>query len=54
MRIIRMLPKNAKYDCEDMFGDKHYHSDRRIYVVNSNYITSYSRKEVLNNEIPSS
>lgn len=48
-RTIKRLPHNARYDYEDICGWKHYHSDKRVYLVwrnrNGVVVKSYSKNE---------
>lgn len=37
-------PKNAIFDYVDIFGGKHYHTNRRQYVVYRGSIRSISKK----------
>lgn len=40
------MPKNAQYDFTDIFGAKHYHTNKRIYVAdNKGYTISYAIEE---------
>lgn len=40
------LPADAQYDHTDVFGARHYHTTKRIYLVDSRgYATSYSPAE---------
>jgi hypothetical protein len=40
------LPADAQYDYTDVFGARHYHTVKRIYLVDSRgYATSYSPTE---------
>ena len=41
---VKKLPKNATFDYVDIFGGKHYHTDRRQYVVYRGTIKSISKK----------
>ena len=44
VRYVKKLPKNATFDYVDIFGGKHYHTDRRQYVVYRGTIESRSKE----------